>query len=75
MRIDAFRHIFALPRAPEVVPDLIKQFASVVGPECVIARTDCGVATFIYLTVNEKLALAKLRSLSEGAAMASRDLY
>jgi 5-methyltetrahydropteroyltriglutamate--homocysteine methyltransferase len=60
---------------PEVVSDRIKHFASVVGPERVIASTDCGFGTFVYLTVNEQLAYAKLRTLAEGAALASRDLF
>ncbi len=60
---------------PEVVADRIKNFASVVGPERVIASTDCGFGTFIYLTVPEQLAYAKLKTLAEGAALASRDLF
>ena len=60
---------------PEVVSDRIKNFASVVGPERVIANTDCGFGTFIYLTVSEKLAYAKLKTLAEGAALASKDLF
>jgi 5-methyltetrahydropteroyltriglutamate--homocysteine methyltransferase len=59
---------------PEVVADRIKNFASIVGPERVIASTDCGFGTFIYLTVPEQLAYAKLKTLSEGAALASKDL-
>jgi 5-methyltetrahydropteroyltriglutamate--homocysteine methyltransferase len=60
---------------PEVVADRIKNFASVVGPERVIASTDCGFGTFIYLTVPEQLAYAKLKTLAEGAALASKDLF
>jgi 5-methyltetrahydropteroyltriglutamate--homocysteine methyltransferase len=60
---------------PEVVADRIKNFASIVGPERVIASTDCGFGTFIYLTVPEQLAYAKLKTLAEGAALASRDLF
>ena len=60
---------------PEVVADRIKSFAGVVGPERVIASTDCGFGTFIYLTVPEQLAYAKLKTLAEGAALASRDLF
>jgi 5-methyltetrahydropteroyltriglutamate--homocysteine methyltransferase len=60
---------------PEVVADRIKNYASIVGPERVIASTDCGFGTFIYLTVPEQLAYAKLKTLSEGAALASRDLF
>jgi 5-methyltetrahydropteroyltriglutamate--homocysteine methyltransferase len=60
---------------PEVVADRIKNFASIVGPERVIASTDCGFGTFVYLTVPEDLAYAKLRTLAEGAALASADLF
>jgi 5-methyltetrahydropteroyltriglutamate--homocysteine methyltransferase len=60
---------------PEAVSDRIKQFASIVGPERVIASTDCGFGTFIYLTVDERLAYAKLKTLSEGAELASKELY
>jgi len=60
---------------PEVVADRIKLFAGIVGPERVIAGTDCGFGTFVYLTVPEQLAYAKLRTLVEGAALASRDLF
>ncbi len=60
---------------PEVVADRIKNFAGIVGPERVIASTDCGFGTFVYLTVPEDLAYAKLRTLSEGAALASKDLF
>jgi 5-methyltetrahydropteroyltriglutamate--homocysteine methyltransferase len=60
---------------PEVVAERIENFASVVGPERVIASTDCGFGTFVYLTVNERLAYAKLRTLAEGAEIASRRLF
>jgi 5-methyltetrahydropteroyltriglutamate--homocysteine methyltransferase len=60
---------------PEVVAERIENFASVVGPERVIASTDCGFGTFVYLTVNERLAYAKLRTLAEGAAIASKRLF
>jgi 5-methyltetrahydropteroyltriglutamate--homocysteine methyltransferase len=60
---------------PEVVADRIKNFAGIVGPERVIASTDCGFGTFIYLTVPEQLAYAKLKTLAQGAALASEDLF
>jgi 5-methyltetrahydropteroyltriglutamate--homocysteine methyltransferase len=60
---------------PEVVADRIKNFAGIVGPERVVASTDCGFGTFIYLTVPEQLAYAKLRTLADGAALASKELY
>ncbi|HEX5367996.1 MAG TPA: cobalamin-independent methionine synthase II family protein [Dehalococcoidia bacterium] len=60
---------------PQVVADRIKDFASIVGPERVIAGTDCGFGTFVYLAVPEQLAYAKLKTLAEGAALASRDIF
>jgi 5-methyltetrahydropteroyltriglutamate--homocysteine methyltransferase len=60
---------------PEVVAERIQNFASIVGPERVIASTDCGFGTFVYLTVPEQLAYAKLRTLAEGAALASKRLF
>jgi 5-methyltetrahydropteroyltriglutamate--homocysteine methyltransferase len=60
---------------PEVVADRIKNFASIVGPERVIASTDCGFGTFVYLMVPQELAYAKLRALSDGAALASKELF
>jgi 5-methyltetrahydropteroyltriglutamate--homocysteine methyltransferase len=60
---------------PEAVAERIENFASIVGPERVIASTDCGFGTFVYLTVPEQLAYAKLRTLAEGAAIASKRLF
>ena len=60
---------------PEAVAERIKNFGSIVGPERVIASTDCGFGTFIYLTVPEQLAYAKLKTLAEGASLASKDLF
>ena len=60
---------------PEVVAERTENFASVVGRERVVASTDCGFGTFVFLSVPEELAYAKLKSLSEGAAIASRRLY
>ncbi len=56
---------------PEVVADRIMQYAGVVGRENVIASTDCGLGGRIHPT----LAWAKLRALSAGAALASRQLW
>jgi 5-methyltetrahydropteroyltriglutamate--homocysteine methyltransferase len=60
---------------PEVVADRIANFASVVGPERVVAGTDCGFGTFVFLSDPESLAYAKLKTLSEGAAIASSRLF
>ncbi len=56
---------------PEVVADRIVLYASVVGRENVIAGTDCGLGGRIH----PSLAWAKLQALTEGAALASRQLW
>jgi 5-methyltetrahydropteroyltriglutamate--homocysteine methyltransferase len=61
---------------PEVVAQRIVRYAEVVGREQVIAGTDCGFATFANFTpVDPAIAWAKLRSLAEGAEIASRALW
>ena len=60
---------------PQVVADRIVRYAQVVGKENVIAGTDCGFATFANFTpVDPEIAWAKLRSLTDGAALASEHL-
>ena len=44
---------------------------NVVGPENVIARTDCGLGGRIH----PQLAWAKLRALREGADLATEQLW
>src|SRR5687767_10299316 len=56
---------------PELVADRIVQYAQLVGRENVIAGTDCGLGGRIHAS----LAWAKLRSLVEGAKLASRQLF
>jgi 5-methyltetrahydropteroyltriglutamate--homocysteine methyltransferase len=56
---------------PELVADRIVQYANLVGRENVIAGTDCGLG----LRVHPQIALAKLRSLAEGAALATKELW
>lgn len=56
---------------PELVAERIVRFASVVGKERVIASTDCGMGGRIHAD----LAWAKLESLTQGAAIASRQLW
>jgi 5-methyltetrahydropteroyltriglutamate--homocysteine methyltransferase len=61
---------------PEAVAERIGRFASVVGPERVIASTDCGFGTFVGMSaVAPRVAYAKLTALAQGAALASRDLF
>ena len=56
---------------PELVAERIARFASVVGKERVIASTDCGLGG----RVHPQIAWAKLESLVEGAAIATRQLW
>jgi 5-methyltetrahydropteroyltriglutamate--homocysteine methyltransferase len=55
---------------PELVADRLVRFANLVGRERVIGGTDCGLGG----RVHPSLAWAKLRSLVEGAELASRRL-
>jgi 5-methyltetrahydropteroyltriglutamate--homocysteine methyltransferase len=54
-----------------VVADRIIRYAEAVGRENVIASTDCGMGGRIH----PQVAWAKLRALSEGAALASKRLW
>ena len=61
---------------PELVAERIERFAGVVGRERVIAGTDCGFATSrAGDEVHPDVAWAKLRSLAEGARIASSRLW
>ena len=61
---------------PEVVADRILNFANVVGRENVIAGVDCGFGTFAgRVQVDTKIVWLKLRSLAEGARLASAQLW
>jgi len=61
---------------PELVAERIERFADIVGPESVIAGTDCGFATFAALTtVDPAIAWAKLEAMAEGALIASSRLF
>jgi 5-methyltetrahydropteroyltriglutamate--homocysteine methyltransferase len=61
---------------PEVVAQRIVRYANVVGRERVIAGSDCGFGTFAgFGAVYPTFCWMKLRSLSEGAKLASRKLW
>jgi 5-methyltetrahydropteroyltriglutamate--homocysteine methyltransferase len=61
---------------PDLVAQRIVRFAELVGRENVIAGTDCGFATFAaYTPVVPGIVWAKLQSLSEGARIATRQLW
>lgn len=55
---------------PELVADRIERFARIVGPERVIASTDCGLGGRIHPSI----AVAKLAALGEGARLAEQRL-
>ena len=61
---------------PELVAQRIERFAGVVGRENVIAANDCGFATAAAGDeVHADVAWAKLKSLAEGAEIASGRLW
>jgi 5-methyltetrahydropteroyltriglutamate--homocysteine methyltransferase len=61
---------------PQLIADRIIRYAKLVGRERVIAGTDCGFATFAtLLTVDPAIAWAKLHAMSEGAELATRELF
>ena len=61
---------------PQLVAQRITRYAKLVGPENVLAGSDCGFATFAsLLTVDPAITWAKLRAMAEGAALASKELY
>ena len=60
---------------PELVAQRIEKFIDIVGVDRVIAGSDCGFGTFAgFGAVDPDIAFAKLKSLSEGAALASNRL-
>jgi 5-methyltetrahydropteroyltriglutamate--homocysteine methyltransferase len=61
---------------PELVAQRIVTYANIVGRENVIAGTDCGFGTSASMqTIYPPIVWGKLRSLSQGAAIASRQLW
>ena len=62
---------------PEVVSDRIERVAAAIGdPTAMLAANDCGFATMAgWGRVSSDVAWAKLRSLSEGARIASGRLF
>jgi 5-methyltetrahydropteroyltriglutamate--homocysteine methyltransferase len=62
---------------PELVAQRLVRYAEVVGRERVIAGTDCGFATFARSNpqVEPEIVWAKLRSMAEGAKLASARLW
>jgi 5-methyltetrahydropteroyltriglutamate--homocysteine methyltransferase len=56
---------------PELVAERIERFANLVGPENVMAGTDCGLGGRIH----PQIAWAKLEALAQGAELATRRLF
>lgn len=61
---------------PELVAQRLVRYADGVGRERVIAGTDCGFGTFAgFGPVHPSICWLKLKSLSEGAGIASKKLW
>jgi 5-methyltetrahydropteroyltriglutamate--homocysteine methyltransferase len=57
---------------PELVAERICRYADIVGPDRVVAGTDCGFGTWAgFGPIDPDICWAKLRSLADGAARAS----
>jgi 5-methyltetrahydropteroyltriglutamate--homocysteine methyltransferase len=56
---------------PELVVECVGRFAGLVGRERVIASPDCGLGG----RVHPQIAWAKLETLAQGAAIASKQLW
>jgi 5-methyltetrahydropteroyltriglutamate--homocysteine methyltransferase len=69
-------HSTILVEHPELVAERIVRYAGVVGRDNVIAGSDCGFATFAgSKEVHPSIVWAKLKALSDGARIASRELW
>jgi 5-methyltetrahydropteroyltriglutamate--homocysteine methyltransferase len=64
-------HCTPVVEHPQLVAERIRRFAGIVGRERVIAGTDCGLG----IRTHPQVAWAKLRSMAEGAAIASQALW
>jgi 5-methyltetrahydropteroyltriglutamate--homocysteine methyltransferase len=61
---------------PQLVAQRLVRFAELVGRERVIGGSDCGFATFAAFTpVFPSIVYAKLASLSQGAELATQELW
>ena len=60
---------------PELVAERLERIGRLVGPENLVASTDCGFAQGPYLRrEHPTIQWAKLQALAEGARIASRSL-
>jgi 5-methyltetrahydropteroyltriglutamate--homocysteine methyltransferase len=69
-------HSTVVVEHPELVAQRLVRFANVVGRENVIAGSDCGFATFAASKeIHPSIVWAKFQALSDGARIASRQLW
>jgi len=69
-------HATNIVEHPELIAWRITNFARLVGRENVIAGTDCGFAQGAFIRrVHPTIMWAKLEALTEGARLASRELW
>jgi 5-methyltetrahydropteroyltriglutamate--homocysteine methyltransferase len=69
-------HATNIVEHPELVAQRLTRLAKLVGRENVMAGTDCGFAQSPFAKrVHESIMWAKLRSLAEGARIASAELW
>jgi 5-methyltetrahydropteroyltriglutamate--homocysteine methyltransferase len=69
-------HSTILVEHPELVAERILRYADIVGRENVVAGSDCGFATFAgSKEVHPSIVWAKLKALSDGARIASKQLW
>ena len=64
-------HAANIVEHPQRVSDRVLRYAAIVGREKIIAGTDCGLGG----RVHANLVWAKLRTLVEGARLASTSLW
>jgi 5-methyltetrahydropteroyltriglutamate--homocysteine methyltransferase len=61
---------------PELIAQRIGRYAALVGRENVIAGSDCGYGTWVgQAAVDPQVVWAKLKSLAEGARLASKEFW
>jgi 5-methyltetrahydropteroyltriglutamate--homocysteine methyltransferase len=69
-------HATNIVEHPELVAERLVRIARLVGPENVMAGTDCGFAQGpFHRRVHPSIMWAKLEALAEGARLASRQLF
>ena len=70
-------HSTPLVEHPELVAQRLIRFANIVGKENVIGGSDCGFASFaaIEQEIHPSIVWAKFANLSEGAKIASQELW